>query len=159
MGPDHNDVAIGNAGLVQIPGQGVGRLVDLAIGEPALGSRRRLGLDYASAVGMGLGLGAEVLLDRAYIARPVQVDGRVGKLSHWEGYVRRLASPWVRYYGLNVLMGGCFDIEEFFFFRSWMDGCWGGVTQFHPAAIAGLALSSAPTTAQAHRRATVAVML
>lgn len=33
MCKDHDDVAIGNAGIVQGVGNGVGRLIDLAVGE------------------------------------------------------------------------------------------------------------------------------
>jgi hypothetical protein len=77
MGPDHDHVPIGDAGVVQIPCQRVGSLVDLAVGKTPLWRGGRLGLDDTGALGMGLGLGAEVLLDRADVARPVEVDSGI----------------------------------------------------------------------------------
>jgi hypothetical protein len=84
MGPDHDNIAIGHTGLVQMPCERVGSLVDLAVGEAPLGGCGGLGLDNTGALGMRLGLGAKVLLDRADVARPVEVDGGIGDVRHGE---------------------------------------------------------------------------
>jgi hypothetical protein len=82
MGPDHDHVAIGDTSIVEVPRQCVGSLVDLAVGEAALWSCGRPGLNDTGAVGVGLSLTAEVFLDRAHVARPVEVDGGIRELSH-----------------------------------------------------------------------------
>lgn len=74
VGPDHDDVAIGDAGVVEVMGQDVGRLVDLPVGEGPLGGLGRLGLDDADAVGVLLGHLGKVPLDGADVARPVELD-------------------------------------------------------------------------------------
>jgi len=74
MGPDHDHVAICDTGIVQVPSERVGGFVDLAVCKSPLGSGGRLGLDNTGSVGVSFGVGAEVLLDGAYIAGPVQVN-------------------------------------------------------------------------------------
>lgn len=86
MRPDHDNVAIGDAGLVEMPCQRVGGFIDLLVGKAPLGGGRGLGLDNACSLRMRLGLATKVLLDRADVARPIEVYSGVWYLGH--GLVR-----------------------------------------------------------------------
>lgn len=82
MRPDHDDVAIGYTSLMEMVGQGIGSFINLFVCESSLGRFRSLGLDYTDSIRMLLGIPAEVFLNRASVARPIEVSGGIGQLSH-----------------------------------------------------------------------------
>lgn len=102
---DHDDVPIGDASLVQVVGNGIGRLVDLAVREcpcwrpcpnvsslagrvtvgPWVSLRKTLGLGHTRPVGMGHGVSVEYLVDGADIATPVKVNCGIWEFDHRVG--------------------------------------------------------------------------
>lgn len=80
MGPNHDHIAIGDTGIVQIMSEDIGCLIDLAVGESSLWRCRRLGLDDADAVWVSFGRSTETLMDGADKACPIEVHSRIGEL-------------------------------------------------------------------------------
>lgn len=77
VGEDHNDIAIGDASVVELVGQYVGRLIDLFVGEMPRRSGRRSRLRDAGPAGVRSSIFVEDVMDSPNPAAPVEMDGRI----------------------------------------------------------------------------------
>lgn len=82
MRPNHDHVAIGDAGIVQMVSKNVRRLINLFVGKPPLGTLRRRRFDYAYSVGMLLRIFVENRVNRAHVPGPIQVHCGIWQLDH-----------------------------------------------------------------------------
>lgn len=77
VGEDHNDIAIGDASVMELVGQYVGRLIDLFVGGSPRRSGRRSRLRDARPVGVRSSIFLEDVMDSPNPAAPVEMDGRI----------------------------------------------------------------------------------
>lgn len=82
MCPDHDHISVCDTGIVEVVGEEVGRLIDLAVSEPPLGGGGRLGLDDTCRIRGSLGGRPEALVDGPGKAGPVEVDGGIRERTH-----------------------------------------------------------------------------